>query len=213
MFEKSPKPIPQEDHLQLVRELEEDAYGRAMLDDAKRSARRTRRPDAEDLGGEAVVKLLEYERSAGPIRNPAGLRHTVVSNTTLDIIRKERRQPAIASLDDPDRSLHPIDLQPSPEDSLLQKERRRQLWRALIELEPRSRRVLVGYHLLGYTSAELASALGTTAGNVNQLAKRGRDELRRRLGADRRQPRHRSASSTAMSGTRDRVSLRNGEDA
>ncbi|GGU94315.1 hypothetical protein GCM10010211_71770 [Streptomyces albospinus] len=56
------------------------------------------------------------------------------------------------------------------------------LRRALAELAPRTRAVVVLRHYMGLTEQEAANTLGCSTGNVNRLANRGLKQLRLALG-------------------------------
>lgn len=135
------------------------------------------RPDAEDLVQDLLVKL--YPRRA----ELAGIEHLqpwlvrALYNLFIDTVRRAGRNPlAAASGDDALPGLEDVP-QRAPEDLLLQQ----QLERALLELNPDQRSLIVLHDIEDYTLQELEQLMDTPIGTLKSRLHRARARLRGRL--------------------------------
>lgn len=70
---------------------------------------------------------------------------------------------------------------PGPEELLFSKETKKALYRALSQMEERSREVLVLQYFSGLSQKEIAGVLGIRADHARVLASRARRELKQRM--------------------------------
>lgn len=135
------------------------------------------RDDAADAVHDAFARVLSrpqaWNRQRGPLK-PWFLR--VVRNASIDLLR--RRRPAVAAVDE----LAAPDAGPEAALEMLQRDRR--LERALADLPPQQRQIVVlrDYLDLGY--AEIAAVLELAPGTVMSRLHRARLALRQRLESD-----------------------------
>jgi RNA polymerase sigma factor (sigma-70 family) len=94
--------------------------------------------------------------------------------TAMNAFRKRLRRAAIAVR----RPVHPA----LGRDDFADVEDRAVVLAALRELKPKERAAIVVTALLGYSSEEAASILGTTAGTVRMHASRARAAMKQRVG-------------------------------
>ena len=161
---------------ELVRRYREPAYllGLQLLGN---------REDALDVAQDAMLRFLtslDRFQEERPVR-PYVLR--IVRNRVADLWRRRRVRRA-ESLDAGELPRQIADERPGPEASARRAELRRRIWRALAELPPAKREILVlrDYHDLAY--AELAKVLGIPIGTVMSRLHAARKALRAILVAD-----------------------------
>ena len=152
----------------------EDVF-RRILPRAVRVARRIlgNETRAEDAAAEALARAHASWSRVGskPYRDAWILR--VTSNVAVDMGRRERHtfpsgldQQAPES-DDPEGALSRVDLAA-----------------ALAMLPRRQREVVILQYLEGFSEAEIAAALGVSAGTVKKNGFRARETLRKKLGTE-----------------------------
>jgi DNA-directed RNA polymerase specialized sigma24 family protein len=136
-----------------------------------------------DLAVEAVDEALAraYQRwpRVGRLESPGGWVFRVALNWATSVLRRRRRAPQ--PLGDRD----PTDIGPIGEPDVLV---------ALAELDVRQRAVVVCRHLLGWSEAETADALGIPAGTVKSRLHRATQHLATRL--DHLRPDHLRGNGT-----------------
>jgi DNA-directed RNA polymerase specialized sigma24 family protein len=136
-----------------------------------------------DLAVEAVDEALAraYQRWArvGQLESPAGWVFRVALNWSTSVLRRRRRAPQ------PLGERGPTDVGPIGEPDVLV---------ALAELDVRQRAVVVCRHLLGWSEAETARALGIPAGTVKSRLHRATQYLTTRL--DHLRPEHLRGNAT-----------------
>jgi RNA polymerase sigma-70 factor (ECF subfamily) len=134
--------------------------------------------EALDISQEVFISAL---RSLKRFRGDAKLStwfHRVTVNAALDQGRKKQRrhtQPLEAAPD----SASP---QPGPEEHALATARAAEVQRALSDISPEHRAVVVLHDLQGLDYAEVAEALGVPLGTIKSRLHRARTELAKRLG-------------------------------
>lgn len=144
------------------------------------------RDDALDVAQEALLRFFaalgRFERGR-PVRPWL---FAIVRNQVRDLWRR-RRAHRTESLDDPGgefaRTL--TDTRADPQAEAERRALRRRVWRAIAELDPEKREILVlrDFHDLAY--AELAEVLGIPAGTVMSRLHAARKQLRERLAGGR----------------------------
>ena len=104
--------------------------------------------------------------------------YRLASNACVDLLRREGRRQAAASLDDEDLNLDMPASLPSPQEEAERRELREQIEKGLQTLPPEYRAVLVlrEIHQLHYE--EIAEALGVDVGTVKSRISRRRKRLR-----------------------------------
>ena len=163
-----------------------EAFERALLphlDAAYNLARWLTRngDDAEDVVQEAFVRALRFFGGFHGGNARAWLL-TIVRNACYDWLRRNR--PAEAH-DELDEEVH-VASEPSPtaEDLLVEEVDRVRLQRALEELPPAFREVLILREFEGLSYKEIAEVAGVKMGTVMSRLARARDALQRQLTAD-----------------------------
>jgi RNA polymerase sigma-70 factor (sigma-E family) len=128
-------------------------------------------PVAEDVVQEAFLRMF---RRFGDLRDPDSfasyLRRTVV-NLCIDVGRKQQRERRWRGAMAPQINQS----SPSPEGAY---ETRSEMWRALLELAPRQRIVLVLRYYEDLTESQTADVMGCSVGTVKAYASRGLQALR-----------------------------------
>jgi RNA polymerase sigma-70 factor (ECF subfamily) len=121
---------------------------------------------AADATDEAMTRAYERWKSVGALERPEGWVYRVASNWALSIFRRRRRSlhrlydPSVA---DATRSVDPA------------------VHRAVAALDVKQRSVVVCRHLLGWSVAETATALGISEGTVKSRLHRATTILRTQL--------------------------------
>jgi RNA polymerase sigma-70 factor (ECF subfamily) len=141
------------------------------------------REDALDIAQDALLRFfatLDRFQAERPVR-PYLLR--IVRNRAADLWRRRRIRRA-ESLDAGELPRQIADDRPEPEESARRAELRRRVWRAVSELAPAKREILVlrDYHDLTY--AEIAKVLEIPIGTVMSRLHAARKALREILIAD-----------------------------
>ena len=135
------------------------------------------RPTAEDVVQDVFARLQARDRHVAS-RDDGGLayaRQAVVNGCRSVLRHRATVYRVSAVLDGPG-------VQDSAEGQALLAEDRRQVLAALSQLPPRRREVLVLRYYLGLSEAEIAAALGISAGAVKSSAARGLAALARKIG-------------------------------
>jgi len=138
--------------------------------------------ESQDAVQEAFVKAyyaLERFHVGSPFR-PWLLR--IVANEAINRARKTRRQVLIGLT--PDEELGGKG--PTPEESALETEQRKELLSAVNSLRVDDRLVIAYRFWLDLSEAEMAAALGCARGTVKSRLARAVDRLRKNLGVERR---------------------------
>jgi RNA polymerase sigma-70 factor (ECF subfamily) len=155
-------------------------FGGAMLTLARSMVRN--REEADDLVEEALLRIHD---AAPRFRGGRGLKTwtlRIVANLCRDALR--RRRFVAASLDDPAGTVGAglaIDPVPDWDDALDRPRMLAALERALGEVSPEHREVLVLRERLGLSYEELAETLRVNVGTVRSRLSRAREALRGRL--------------------------------
>jgi RNA polymerase sigma-70 factor (ECF subfamily) len=181
-----------------VRELDDDAQDRALLDahvagdhDAFTTLVRRHQDrlwavalrtlgDREDAADALQEALISAYRSAGGYRGDAKVTtwlHRIVVNACLDRIRRNKVRPTVPMPDDGG----PVD----PHDRLGDRETAMEIEAALATLPEEQRAALVLVDVQGLPVDDAAAALGVPSGTVKSRCARGRARLAVRLRARR----------------------------
>ncbi len=141
--------------------------------------------DAQDVAQESLLRFFAGLRRLDPRRPVQPWLFTIVRNRARDVWRRRKVRRA-ESLDAPGSvgeglGRQVADERADPEADLHRAELKRRVWRALGELSPARREILVlrDYHDLSY--AEIAAVLGIPKGTVMSRLHGARKALRERL--------------------------------
>ena len=107
--------------------------------------------------------------------------YRLASNVCVDVLRREGRHQAAASLDDEDAAIDLPDHSLSPHDEAERSELRRQIEAGLAALPPDYRQVLILRELHQRSYDEIADILSLDLGTVKSRINRGRKRLRKIL--------------------------------
>jgi RNA polymerase sigma-70 factor (sigma-E family) len=136
------------------------------------------RPSAEDVVQDVFARLCLRDRLPGGDRSLAYVRAAVLNGCRSAL----RRRAVARRFRNSSGPMLRATTQESAEHEAILAEDRRQVLAALAALPARRREVLVLRYWLGLTEAEIASALGISAGTVKSTAARGLAALARELG-------------------------------
>jgi RNA polymerase sigma-70 factor (ECF subfamily) len=141
--------------------------------------------DAEDLLQDAALRAFD---GYGRLREPSAVRpwlFTIVARTHLNRVRSARRRPEAASTDLDDSAFEAALAEwspmPSPAELVETRQLGEQLTRALDELDPEQRAVVLLVDGEGFTQREVAGMLETPEGTVSSRLFRARRQLRTAL--------------------------------
>jgi len=144
--------------------------------------------EAEDLTQEV---FLRAHRAINSFRGGATFQtwlYRIATNITVDAIRRRKRQEKrVSSLDDPlpgtegTIARDVADPQPTPEELVETEELRQEVTRAIQELSPKLRAVVVLFDLEGCSYGDIAEALRLPLGTVKSRLFNARARLRDRL--------------------------------
>jgi RNA polymerase sigma-70 factor (ECF subfamily) len=135
------------------------------------------REDAADCLQEA---LLAAHRNAGNFRGDSAVRtwlHTIVVNSCLDRIRRNKVRPTVPIVGDDGIQIEPTDAH----NRIADFEMSFVIERALAELPAEQRAALVAVDVEGYSVSETAKMLGVAEGTIKSRCARGRAKLAERL--------------------------------
>ena len=140
------------------------------------------RHQAEDLTGTTFVSAIEsLPRFRGPIEALGGWLFQIARHDLYDHRRKQARS-RTEPLDDNLKEVAASDAAIDPEDLAITRLEGGRVLRALQELSPDQREVLLLRMAAGMTAPEVAELLGKTTGSVKALQHRGLNSLARVLG-------------------------------
>lgn len=117
---------------------------------------------AEDLTQETFSRLLNRQ-STDTIKNPRAYLYRIASNLVTDHFRRLRYAPLAVEMDVAEAVQ---DEAPGPERTLLARDELRCLERAVAELPPRQREILLLHKFEGYSYSIIAECLGISKNTV-----------------------------------------------
>lgn len=133
------------------------------------------RDEAEDLVQTTLVKVVRSWRRVQRADEPYAYARAVLANTAASRWRRRKRLAELL----PDRPVPQA--APDPAAGVVLRDA---LWRALQDLPPRTRAVLVLRYFEDLTEAQTATVLGCSPGTVKSQASRGLARLRECLDAE-----------------------------
>ncbi|MGA4669865.1 RNA polymerase sigma factor [Propionibacteriaceae bacterium Y1923] len=121
--------------------------------------------EAQDCVQEAFIRAWDKRKKLDQAQSPEAWVRTVAYRLAVSRWRKNRK-----AYRDPDRAVEsPVSREPNPD--------RVALDRALAQISPEQRRVIVLHHFADLTVAEIAQEVGAPAGTVKARLSRGRAAL------------------------------------
>lgn len=143
--------------------------------------------DAEDLLQDVFIKAYTNLSALDATKNVGSWLTTVLYNHFIDSYRREARAPLeeLALVETHDESEMQVDLrisdEPSPEQTLLRKEKLVLVQQSLNRLIPEFRAAIILHDIEGYSLQELEDMTKTPRGTLKSRLHRGRKELREHL--------------------------------
>ena len=140
---------------------------------------------AEEAVQEAFLRFYRGIRRFDPRRPVAPYLYRIVVNTTLNMVRRERRDLSLEqmSLQQAEALLAQAETVEGEVERALLAER---VEKALAALSPRQRAVIVRRYYLEMSEQEMADAMGVSRGTIKRLLHNARGRLRRILGEEQR---------------------------
>lgn len=134
---------------------------------------------AADVAQDTYLRLAALPAANADIQSPRAYVYRVAGNLAIDTLRREGRLGSNFTFVEADESI--VDSAPSPEATLLARERLRQLDAALEELPAKARLALLLNRLDGLTFAEIALRLGVSESMVAKYIGRALRHCRDRM--------------------------------
>ncbi len=182
----SPTPIPRyrPEELKAFEELVE-RYGRHVYNIAYRMAGND--ADAKDLTQEAFLRVFRALRRIDPTAKLESWLYRIVTNLYIDMLRR-RPKVRVESLDAPIATAkggevmrEVVDVTADPEAAVLNARLDADIQRALLNLSPELRAVVVLADIEGYSYEEIGEMLRVPVGTVKSRLHRARKTLQERL--------------------------------
>lgn len=130
------------------------------------------RETAADLVQETYLKLVRAAPMTS-IDQPRAFLHRIATNLTIDHLRAHKGGPSAA--ESLDQALDLPSAAPSPERTLLGKERLHHYMCTLDALPPRTREAFLLHRVYGYSYREIATRMGITLSGVDKHIRRAID--------------------------------------
>ncbi len=140
--------------------------------------------DAQDVSQEVFIKVYKKLDSYKPTYSFGAWISTITSNTSIDYIRKHKKQ-SLLSLDkeiefeDSSVGLTIESNDPTPEQELMQKEKRELIQKAIELLDEESRELIILRDINGIPYNEIAESLDLKLGTVKSKISRSRIKLQK----------------------------------
>lgn len=140
--------------------------------------------DAEDITQEAFVKAWRNIKKFDQEKNFKTWIFTIARNTAIDYLRKRKEIP-FSKLQDPDDEENfdekITDIEPLPDEIFGRKELSRDLERALAEIRPDFREILILHYSENMTFQEISEVVGKPLNTVKSQHRRALSGLRKIL--------------------------------
>jgi RNA polymerase sigma-70 factor (ECF subfamily) len=139
--------------------------------------------DALDMSQEAVIKIYRNIKKCADITHFKRWTRAIVNNCCIDELRKRKRTPSLSTdslFEDEDGAVERqlVSGEKTPEQRLIEKELSNDLQKAICELSPGHRSVLVMRDIMGLSYEELAEAEGCPIGTIKSRLARARLRLK-----------------------------------
>ena len=133
--------------------------------------------DAEDIAQDAFLRLMEAATRYRPSASFRTYLSRIVTNLCLDRARK--KQPTYT-----DRVPAGAESPPTPDETVIARERQQTIRRAVVELPARQRLAIILRYYNEFQLREIASAMRSSVKAVERLIARARASLQSRLGQE-----------------------------
>jgi RNA polymerase sigma factor (sigma-70 family) len=133
--------------------------------------------DAEDIFQDVWTRMYRLRGERKTVQRFAGLLFTVARNLSINAIRDRKVLPSISLDEAPEEELA------ARGDGIEDTDLRDMLERALLRLPPAQREAFILREYFGYSYEELAHIIGTSMVTAKARAWRGRERLRKMIGA------------------------------
>lgn len=134
---------------------------------------------AADIAQDTYIRLAAIDPGAAPIENQRAYIYRIAGNLAVDTMRREGRQAAWLSGDEPDEAIP--DPTPSAERTLIGRDRLDRFEEALEALPPKARLALLMFRVDGLSHREIAGRLNVSesmvAKYIGQALRHCRDRL------------------------------------
>ncbi|WP_309707751.1 RNA polymerase sigma factor [Armatimonas sp.] len=156
-----------------------DALHERYLEDifAYISRRLPVRAEAEDITAETFAAAFTSLRTLQKNTDPFPWLLGIARRKLIDRARKQKRQPAVSSLDIEDGDWTDEGTGADPAAQLIAAERRQAVWSLVDGLKPEQKEALLLQHLEGLSIAEISTVLGKSPAAINSLLQRARATL------------------------------------
>jgi RNA polymerase sigma-70 factor (ECF subfamily) len=134
--------------------------------------------DAEDIVQESFLKAFKAQANFRGVEAKSWML-SIVRNTAMDFRRRDKSSKAVPIGED---GYEPEDASPSQERTLLEQSRRDQVRKAIANLQPEFREVVVLREIEGCSYKEISATLGIPMGTVMSRLARARNMLLLELG-------------------------------
>lgn len=128
---------------------------------------RARHEDAEDLIQEAFLRMQEYCRKGGQVRDDEGFLIRTVTRLAINARRDGHRE--LYAEEKPEDLLFLIDTQPLPDEVLAADECLLQMRTALDEVSRRTREVFFMHRLEGLSYAQIAQEMNLSVSSIEKM--------------------------------------------
>lgn len=149
------------------------AYAKSRIDD-------TADRDAEDIVQEVALKLFSRADSLSPIENIAGFVYNSVRNTIIDLMRKKKKETSLDE-DMEKRLFEFTELLYGKTDNGYSEEMKKELKKAIGNLKPLYRDIIVAIDFEGYTYKELSKETQIPLGTLMSRRHRALSKLLKEL--------------------------------
>lgn len=149
--------------------------------------------DAADLAQDAFIKAWQGLRFYKFEASFSTWLYRLTTNVCIDHIRRQKRRPAVTLTMEDDGETQELELpsqEPEPEDVVLEKERKRQLAAAMMQLDEEGRTILTLRVVEELSYEQIAEVLDIKVGTVKSRLARARTRLKNilQLGGNNLQP-------------------------
>jgi RNA polymerase sigma-70 factor (ECF subfamily) len=124
------------------------------------------RAEAEDLIQDAFLKMQEYCRRGGEVRQPEGFLVRTALRLAINARRDEHRDLYVS--EQVEELTRIIDTNPTPDEVLAHDECLKRMRAALDAVSPRTRDIFVMHRLEGFSYAQIAGLLGVSVSAIEK---------------------------------------------
>lgn len=134
------------------------AYAKSRIDD-------TADRDAEDIVQEVALKIFSRSDSLSPIDNIAGFVYNSIRNKIIDLMRKEKKETSLEE-DVENRLIELSGLFYGKIDNSYSEGMKKELEKAIVNLKPRYRNIIIAIDYEGFSYRELSETTGIPQGTL-----------------------------------------------